>query len=165
MEHKTKSQEQEPSTVMVRPFEPGDRNFILSLAPRLTIGIPAWRDPEKMLATAKEWLTASMDDHGKKTFVFVAQRPGGERLGFATVTHSKHFTGAPEAYLGELVVSQDAEGRGVGRALVDACLTWAQSQGYAILALSTGAANEAARRFYDRLGFVEEDVRLVKLLS
>src|SRR5690242_11610306 len=112
MEHKTESQEQGPSTVMVRPFEPGDREFILSLAPRLTIGIPAWRDTEKMLATAEEWLTGSMDEHGEKTFVFVAQHPGGGRLGFATVTHSKHFTGTPEAYLGELVVSRDAEGRG-----------------------------------------------------
>jgi ribosomal protein S18 acetylase RimI-like enzyme len=168
LKKKIENPDYSPSTttsVTVRAFEPTDSEFILSLAPRLTIGIPKWRDPEKMVTTAQGWLMESMAKHGRETLVFVAQDSAGERLGFAMVEPSKHFTGTPEAYMGELVVSEEAERRGVGRALVDACTEWARAQGYSILALNTGAGNVVARRFYSGLGFLEEDVRLVKLLS
>ena len=151
--------------VVARPFAPDDKDFIMSLAPRLVIGIPAWRDPAKMLAAVEGWLEESIAQHGDKTVVFVAEGAAQNRLGFATVSRSKHFTGVPQAELGELVVAADAEGRGVGRALVGACSAWAIAQGYAFLALGTGAANTQARSFYKRLGFWEEDVRLVKLLQ
>ena len=118
-----------------------------------------------MLAAAQGWLRDGMDQHGGKSFVLIAEDAHGARLGFATVAQSRHFTGVPQAELGELVVREDAEGQGVGQALVAACAEWARAQGYAFLALGTGAANTRARRFYQQLGFREEDVRLVKLLD
>lgn len=152
------------SAVRVRPFVETDREFVLSLAPRLVIGIPVWRDPERMLLTVQEWLVGSLENHGGKTMVFVAEGEQGERLGFATVSHARHFTGVGQAYIGELAVSEAAEGQGVGQALVAACEQWAREQGYAFLSLETGAANTRAIRFYHHLGFQEEDVRLVKVL-
>lgn len=44
------------------------------------------------------------------------------------------------------------------------CEEWAREQGYHFLALGTGSANVRARGFYRNLNFLEEDVRLVKLL-
>ncbi|TMD75294.1 MAG: GNAT family N-acetyltransferase [Chloroflexi bacterium] len=88
----------------VRQYVPADREFVLSLAPRLAIGIPPWRDPQKM------------------------------------------------------------KGRGVGKALAQACEQWAREQGYRILSLATGAANERALGFYRHMGYLDEDVKLVKLL-
>jgi ribosomal protein S18 acetylase RimI-like enzyme len=38
-------------------------------------------------------------------------------------------------------------------------------RGFRTLTLVTGAANSGARSFYDRLGFLEEEVRLTKLLN
>ncbi len=152
------------SPIHVRPFVAADRAFVLSLAPRLVIGIAPWRDPEKMLATVREWLNGSIENHGEKTMVFVAEGAQGEPLGFATVSHARHFTGVGQAYIGELAVSEAAQGRGVGQALVEACEQWAREQGYGFLSLDTGAANARARGFYRHLGFQEEDVRLVKVL-
>jgi ribosomal protein S18 acetylase RimI-like enzyme len=63
-----------------------------------------------------------------------------------------------------LVVREEAEGCGVGRALVEACAHWARQQGYALLVLQTGVTNTRARAFYERLGFLEEDIRLTKPL-
>src|SRR5215204_5016853 len=111
----------ERPAVRVRPFAPADRGFVLSLAPRLVEGIPAWRDSEKMRITAEGWLTDSMNRHGGESFVYIAEAVQGELLGFATVAHSKHFTGVPQAELGELAVREDVQGRGVGQALVAAC--------------------------------------------
>jgi ribosomal protein S18 acetylase RimI-like enzyme len=150
--------------ILVRPYVLADREFVLSLAPRLAIGIPSWRDPHKMIETAQGWITGSIEQHGKKTMIFVAEDEQGDRLGFATVSHSTHFTGEGQAYIGELATSEAAEGRGVGKALARACEQWAREQGYRILTLATGAANERALGFYRRMGYLDEDVTLVKLL-
>ncbi len=151
--------------IHVRAYVPTDREFVLGLAPRLAIGIPPWRDPHKMTLTAQEWITGSIERHGIKTMVFVAEDEQGERLGFATVSHSTHFTGEGQAYIGELATCEEAEGRGVGKALAQACEQWAREQGYHVLALATGAANERALGFYRHLGYRDEDITLVKLLK
>ena len=148
----------------VRHYVPDDRAFVLSLAPRLTIGMPPWRDSQLCLTAVQSWITGSIDRHGQATMVFVAEDDHGERLGFATVTHETHFTGARQAYIGELATSESAEGSGVGKALVHACEQWARDQAYPMLALATGAANTRALGFYHHLGFHDEDVKLVKLL-
>lgn len=150
--------------IRVRPYVPDDRDFVLNLAPRLAIGIPPWRDTQKMIVTAQGWITGSIEQHGKKTMVFVAENELGERLGFATVSHNTHFTGEDQAYIGELATSEEAENRGAGKALAEACEQWGREQGYRILSLATGAANERAIGFYRHIGFLDEDVTLVKLL-
>ncbi len=150
--------------IRVRPYMPDDRTFVLSLAPRLAIGMQPWRDLEPWLVTVEGWLTESINQHNQKTMVLIAEDAQGERLGFATVSHSTHFTGQRQAYIGELATLEAVEGRGVGTALVEACEQWAREQGYTLLALSTGAANARALNFYHHLGFQDEDVALTKLL-
>lgn len=148
----------------VRAYAPDDRAFVLSLAPRLAIGKQPWRDLALWLRTVEEWLTESINQHNQKTMVLIAEDEHGERLGFATVSHSTHFTRQRQAYIGELATSETAEGRGVGSALVEACEQWAREQRYTIITLTTGAGNTRALRFYDHLGFQTEDVTLTKLL-
>ena len=150
--------------IHIRPFEVKDEHFIMSLAPRLTIGMARWRDPEMWLVAVYGWLEGSIADAGKGTMIYVAENEEGRLLGFATVTKKHHFTGTEQAYIGELAVSDIAEGQGVGQALVRACEQWAREQGYAFLVLETGAANTRARKFYAHAGFQEEDVRLTKVL-
>ncbi len=150
--------------IRVRPYDSTDREFILSLAPRLSIGIPPWRDPQRMVVTALGWITESIEQDGTKSRVFVAEDEHGERLGFATVSHSTHFTGSGQAYIGELATKETVEGRGVGKALAQACEQWARDQGYRFLSLTTGAANERALGFYRQMGYLDEDITLAKLL-
>jgi GNAT superfamily N-acetyltransferase len=160
----TQAISKEEPMIQVRPYTPDDDDFILSLAPRLAIGKQPWRDLTLWLDTVKEWLTESIHQHNQKTIVLIAEDKLGKQLGFATVSHSTHFTGQRQAYIGELVTSETAEGRGVGSALVQACEQWAREQGYRIITLTTGAGNARARRFYDHLGFHEEDITFTKLL-
>jgi GNAT superfamily N-acetyltransferase len=148
----------------VRPYVPNDRTFVLSLAPRLAIGKQSWRDLALWLKTVEEWLTESINQHNQKTMVLIAEDEKGEQLGFATVSHSTHFTGQPQAYIGELATVEKVEGRGVGSALVEACEQWACEQGYTIITLTTGAGNTRALRFYDHLCYQNEDITLTKLL-
>jgi GNAT superfamily N-acetyltransferase len=124
----------------------------------------SWRDATKMLTTVHKWLTDGIEQHGNQTMVFIAENEQGKQLGFASVSHSTHFTGEKQAYIGELVVDETVEASGVGSALINACEEWAVSHGYKHLVLETGAANTRARGFYQHLGFLEEDVKLVKQL-
>jgi GNAT superfamily N-acetyltransferase len=96
--------------------------------------------------------------------VLIAEDEKGEQLGFATVSHSTHFTGQSQAYIGELATSEKVKGRGAGSALVEACEQWARAQGYTIITLTTGAGNTRALRLYDHLGYHNEDITLTKLL-
>ncbi len=150
--------------IRIRPYLPTDREFMLSLAPRLAIGIPPWRDMQTWIETARGWILESIEQHSQNTMVFVAEGEQGELLGFASVSHNTHFTGEKQASIGELATSEAAEGRGVGKALVQACEQWGRKQGYRILSLATGAANARALGFYHHLGYLDEDVKLVKLL-
>jgi GNAT superfamily N-acetyltransferase len=154
-----------PRPIQVRPYRPEDADFVRSLAPRLTIGMPGWRDPQGCLAAVERWIAGSIAQHGQRAAVFVAEDDDGERLGFASVSVEAHFTGERQAYIGELATSATAEGQGVGHALLRACEDWARAQGFRIIALSTGAANARALGFYHHLGYHDEDVRLVRLLD
>jgi ribosomal protein S18 acetylase RimI-like enzyme len=127
--------------------------------------MPPWRDPQLWLTAFQNWITASIDQQGQEAMVFIAEDDQGHRLGFVTLSHNTHFTGERQAYINELATSEEAEGHGVGSALIQACEQWAREQGYRILTLSTGAANLRALGFYHHLGFRDEDVKLVKLLD
>lgn len=55
-----------------------------------------------------------------------------------------------------LAVAPEARSRGVGRALVDECARRARASGAAALGLHTSRSMAAARRLYERLGFIRE---------
>jgi len=148
----------------VRRATETDRAFLEALAPRLTIGIPPWRDPAVMLATVRRWLADGLARMGADAAAFIAEAPDGTPVGAATIARSAHFTGVPQAALGELAVVAEIEGRGAASALLAACEGWAREQGFAFVSLGTGAANTRARAFYARHGYGEEDVRLTKEL-
>ena len=150
--------------VRVRPYEELDSEFVLGLAHRLTIGMPSWRDREAIIATTRNWIKGSIERRGEKAEMFVAVGPAGERWGFATISEQSHFTGESQAYIGELAVLESAEGKGVGKALVASCEAWSRDHGLRVLALATGAGNAHALDFYHHLGFLDEDVKLVKIL-
>ncbi len=148
----------------VRRATNAERGFLEALAPRLTIGIPPWRDPAVMLATVRRWLADGLAWMGVDATVFIAEARDGTPVGAATIARSSHFTGVPQAELGELTVVAEVEGQGAASALLAACEAWAREQGFAFVSLGTGAANSRARAFYARHGYGEEDVRLTKAL-
>lgn len=150
---------------MIRPYQPGDRDAVTGLADRLPAGAAPWRDPDLWLAAVRGWVDGSIEAVGDDAHaLFVAT--GNELIaGFVSVGTKQHFTGVVDAYIGELVVAAWAEGRGAGRALLEAAERWAVASGHQRLTLETGAANHRARAFYDHADYQTEDVRLTKLLT
>ncbi len=66
----------------------------------------------------------------------------------------------PVALIDELIVDHAARGQGVGRALIDAIVTWARKRGASEIEVSTEKDNEAAQAYYLRQGFEHESVLL-----
>ncbi len=155
-----------PPRFAIRPWRPDDENGVAALALRLTVGLPPWRDPLPWAAAAQGWVrtwaarASSADDQA----VFVATAADGRCVGFVDVAARRHFTGAEEAYVGELVVAEDVEGQGLGSRLLSEAERWAHQRGLGMIALDASMGSARARALYGRRGFAEESVRLVKML-
>jgi GNAT superfamily N-acetyltransferase len=150
---------------VVRGYEPGDRDALLALAGRLVIGVAPWRDAQAVSDAVRQWVADSIatanDGRGA---LFVATDQAGQVKGFVSVSERRHFAGAVDAYVGELVTAEDAEGQGVGRTLLGRAEEWAREHDYPRITLETGARNLRALWFYEHLGWEPEDIRLSKAL-
>jgi GNAT superfamily N-acetyltransferase len=81
------------------------------------------------------------------------------RRAFAESYDEVHYT---YAYIGDLVVTHDARGQGIGRALIEACEAEARASGAKWLRISVLAKNAAAHALYRSAGFADHLVTLEK---
>lgn len=106
-------------------------------------------DQERFVAPVTRYLTMCAYDDGPWQ-PFVVERDG-RVVGF--VMEGVDADGS--AWVGGLVVDRDEQGRGVGRAVVEALAARARDAGRPNLALSYSPDNTVAKALYARLGFVE----------
>ena len=144
----------------IRPATKADAEAVLALAHRLREGVAPWRDEAAVAAAVRGWVEGSLASIGELGHAMLVSEQAGEVVGFVSVSPGRHWSGEAEATIGELVVAPAVEGRGLGRALVEAALEHARADGYQRISVSTGAANARARALYARLGFEDEDVTL-----
>lgn len=149
----------------IRPLEPRDGDAVLALADRLSVGSPSWRDRGRWLIAVRGWVEGSARVASEPGHAMFVACEDGRVAGFVSLGTRTHFTGDVDAYIGELVVAEWAEGRGAGRALLSAAEQWATAEGHRRLTLESGAANARALQFYTRAGYREEDIRLTKLMT
>ncbi|MGK2951121.1 MAG: GNAT family N-acetyltransferase [Thiobacillus sp.] len=84
--------------------------------------------------------------------VAIARDHSSRAVGMATVQLViSTAEGAPSAWIEDVVVREDWRGHGLGRALLDAVLDWARSQGAVRAQLLADLDNTPALAFYDRL--------------
>ncbi len=149
---------------VVRRVMPDDHRAVVALAPRLTEGVAPWRAPADVRRAVEEWVSGSLSSAEKPEHGFFVAVVADTVVGFVSVGQRVHFSGSVDGYVGELVVARQHEGRGIGGLLMDHAERWTRDRGYAHLTLETGAANAAARAFYEARGYQEEDVRLTRPL-
>jgi ribosomal protein S18 acetylase RimI-like enzyme len=63
-----------------------------------------------------------------------------------------------------LAIATEAEGKGVGKALMNAAEAWSKECGYRYLSLYVFGTNNHARKFYEKLGYDEDSLKLTKMI-
>ncbi len=151
----------------VREASPADVEAMRRLMPRLAaFDLPArrapgdlWRDDEKMLL---RWQDGGEPD----LFAHVAVGSDGQVLGLAVSRlRDELLSHAPSAHLEALAVAEEAEGRGIGQALVTAAERGARARGAETMTLHVFGVNNRARGMYEKLGYDGELLRYIKELG
>ena len=151
--------------IAIRPFGAEDQPFLARVAPRMHPGQTASpRDP----ATFDQFFSGLgagnfLTKLGAQAFVATI---GGQACGVISFYPDKdYFTDHPRAYVDNLVVAQESEGKGVGRALLDFVEQWARERGYREVVLDVFAGNQRAITFYERHGYRPDHIRMAKPLD
>jgi GNAT superfamily N-acetyltransferase len=150
------------SDVRIRPANRSDEAFVHRTTGRLAaFGPPAWRTPDEIVEAERRTLRAFFIESPTDTALLIAE--SDTPLGFVYLeTQVDYFTGEPHGHVGIIAVDDVAEGRGIGKALLEAAGSWARTRGFRRLTLNVFAGNERARRLYEHAGFEPETLRYVR---
>ncbi len=115
--------------------------------------------------TEKELEAIFQDDERP---VFVAEEDG-KVLGYCfciirDTEHSNNLRDSRSLYIDDLCVDESARHRQVGRALTDYVTAFARSIGCYDMTLNVWEGNEAARGFYEKMGFAPRKTVMEKML-
>ncbi len=152
--------------VIIHPATPSDRALVLYLAERLAdFEVPAWRTTEEVVSGDRRALETWFDTPDRADeAMLIAELDGAPAGVMYLLTLVDYFTDRPHGHVSVLAVAKDAQGRGVGTALLDAAAEWSRARGFDRLTLMFFEGNHRARRVYERNGFQPEIRRYLKPL-
>ncbi len=147
----------------VRGARGTDRAFVLDTAARLAaFGPPRWRTAEELIEGEARTLRDYFESADEASRLLIVEA-GDERLGFALLEELRdYFTLERHGHIGILAVTEGAEGRGAGGALIRAAEAWARERRYRTLTLNVFSGNRHAREVYEHLGFESDTVKYIK---
>ena len=152
-------------SVSIRLATPSDRAFVLSLAERLAdFDRPAWRTAQEIAEGDRRALAQQFDDPSADAALFVAELDGSPAGALLMWTVEDYFTGEHHAHVSVIAVAKEAEGRGVGTALMAQAEQWARARGSSRITLSVFETNRRAQALYERSGYQLEMRRYLKPL-
>jgi RimJ/RimL family protein N-acetyltransferase len=143
--------------VIVRPAEPGDAAALVALANAVSAEPEAWLISTGWRGVAEERRFLRAVRRHPDAAVYVAELDG-ELVGRLSLARDQHPASGHVADLG-LMVDVGHRRRGIGRALMDAAVEWAQQHGISKLELHVFPWNEPAIALYESLGYVKEGYR------
>jgi ribosomal protein S18 acetylase RimI-like enzyme len=153
----------------IRPGGPGDLERVAAelgsvlwdhqRGPATFSGLPA-RIPAEL---AESWRTA-FDEPGAA--LWLAER-GGKLAGYMFLYENSDAPGArPDAtHIGSAAVAAEHRGTGVGRALAEHAVAWAEREGYRTITADWRVANLEASRFWTARGFRPVYHRMARLVG
>jgi GNAT superfamily N-acetyltransferase len=149
----------------LRPADTADREFVLAAVHRLSaFGVPEGRTRAEIVEGEARTLRAFFDQPDAPETLVIAESDG-QASGFVFLEEKQdYFTLERHGHIGILVVTREAEGRGVGAALMRGAEEWARSRGHAKLTLNVFDGNRRARTLYEHFGFRPDTVKYLKSL-
>lgn len=151
--------------IRIRPIAESDSAFLARAATRLFPGTTA--SPRDPVAFRRyfELLTPASICSGGDSRAYVAELDGVAAGVVSAHLDVDYFTSHPRPHIDTLAVAAEAEGRGIGRALIDHMEVQGRSLNCCEIVLDVFATNTRARKFYEQCGFVEDHIRMAKTLE
>ena len=151
--------------VSIRSATPADRDFVLTLADRLAaFTLPPGRTAVELADGDRRALADALDRQADGTALFVGELDGVRAGCLLMWTLEDYFSRERHGHVSVIAVTEAAEGRGVGAALMRRAEAWSRERGFSRLTLSVFETNRRAQGLYERAGFVPEMRRYVKHL-
>lgn len=137
----------------IRPALPQDAEAIMAFwNPFIRETTVTFQPLEKSLAEVRQ----AIADKPRQGFAFlVAEAEGGQIMGFASYGQFRAGLGYRTAMEHTIILAPEAQGKGVGRALMAALEAHALAQGYHTMVGAVSAENTAGLAFHKALGFAE----------
>jgi ribosomal protein S18 acetylase RimI-like enzyme len=153
--------------ITIRKSTEADIDFISKHAYRLIeFGPPAWRDANLMTAADIRYNIAAIRSNDPDVGTFIAIDAKGERCGFIYLhLDTDYYTKEKYAHISDIVVSKEAEGKGVAKLLMQKADEWAREKKVPWITLNVFANNTHAQEVYEKLGYQKEWVKYIKLLD
>ena len=123
------------------------------------------RDPDFAAQHWRELQHRCAEKHGIMLIAEDADKAVG--WAFAYEQHGELFIVEPErrhGFLAEIFVSPEARGKGLGRALIEACEDWARGRGHKLLTIGVLAKNPGAIRAYQTSGYAPYAITMRRYL-
>lgn len=137
-----------PTSIIIRPAEPRDVDGMIALLKSL-FGIEADFDFDE--ARQRAGLCLLLQSGNAR--VLVAET-AGRVVGMCSVqTVVSTAEGGLSGWVEDVVVAEDCQGQGIGRALLEQLEAWATGHGVTRLQLLADRNNGAALGFYERMGW------------
>jgi GNAT superfamily N-acetyltransferase len=137
----------------------------------VSFDVPPWREKPELVdgdrRALEQWFDGGAADLAEAPnakadeAMYIAELDGRPAGCAYLVTLVDYFNRRPHAHLSVLAVTRDAEGQGVGTALLDRSVAWAKERNSDRLTLSALVTNRRARALYERKGFGGEYIRYV----
>ena len=141
----------------IRPFAAADLPALRDLAGRSYRDSRFFFDPHFSPARSQQlfetWIEKSCNDDREQIFVVEVE---GKPAGYITCQFADVQTGQ----IGLLGVDAAVQGRGVGKGLIAAALSWFAAQGAIKVIVVTQGRNIRAQRLYQKCGFVTSSLQL-----
>lgn len=150
----------------IRPATPADLEAMLELFPRLAaFELPERRAPDDLWRGDAELLRLWSSGNAPECLVQVAVDSMQMVVGVVMAQlREELLSHEPSAHLEVIAVREDAEGQGIGKALIAGMEQALRERGAQSITLHVFANNTRARAVYERLGYEGELIRYIKHL-
>jgi ribosomal protein S18 acetylase RimI-like enzyme len=155
--------------ITIREALPADASFIAQHAHRmLDFKLPEWRRQEKpeMIQADIHHITKALEAADANDCIFIAEDETGKPVGFVRVNiQADYYTGEQHAHVNDIVVAAEAEGKGVGKLLLEKADAWAKDKQARWITLNVFNENFRARAVYEKAGYKIEWIKYLKNLK
>lgn len=136
--------------MLIRPAQDDDLPQILEIHNHAVRTLDAiWTEAEETLADRRAWL----NDRRDNGFTVLVAAEGEAVLGIASYGTYRARAGYRKTIEHSIYLRGEAQGRGVGTALMDALIADAKAKGFHLMVAVIDARNTGSITFHERFGF------------